>query len=177
MTKKNILTQSRKKKAQALMQGGRLAEARALYEQICALDQRDAEAWFFLGAVNGQLKNFAKASECFRRVAALRPDHALAYYNLGMALRSLGKFEEAVQALREAVRLEPRRTEIQVGLAHTYVDMNKPDGAEICYRALQMVLNMAHHALQPGHDAPYSAPSGGRGAFLSQGAGAQAEFR
>jgi len=136
MTKKNILTQSRKKKAQALMQGGRLAEARALYEQICALDQRDAEAWFFLGAVNGQLKNFAKASECFRRVAALRPDHALAYYNLGMALRSLGKFEEAVQALREAVRLEPRRTEIQVGLAHTYVDMNKPDGAEICYREL-----------------------------------------
>ncbi len=166
MAKKNILTQSRKKKAQTLMQDGRPAEARALYEQICALDQRDAEAWFFLGAINGQLQNPGAASECFRRVVVLSPRHALAYYNLGMALRSLGRLEEAVQALREAVRLEPQRAEILLGLAHTCVDMNRPDGAETCYRELVKLrpydadmhfnLGMMHHLQHHLEDAALS---------------------
>lgn len=118
------------------MQGGHMAEARSLYAQICALDKRDAEAWFFLGVTNGQLKNLGEAVECFRHVVTLNPGHTLAFYNLGMTLRSLGRFEEAVQALATAVHLEPKRAEIQLSLAHTYVEMNKPEGAEICYREL-----------------------------------------
>ena len=136
MTGKNIFTQSKKKKALALLQSNQLAEARALYAQICALDKMDAEAWFFLGAINGQLNNAGEAVECFRRVVALSPGHALAHYNLGMALRIQGRFEEAVKALHEAARLVPEREEVHAGLAHTYVDMGQPEGAARCYQAL-----------------------------------------
>lgn len=136
MSRKNVFTQSKKKKALALLQSNRLAEARTLYAQICALDRMDAEAWFFLGAVNGQLNHGGAAVECFRRVIALSSGHALAHFNLGMALRLQGKLEEAVQSLREAARLAPQREEIYAGLAHTYVEMDQPEGAAGCYREL-----------------------------------------
>lgn len=136
MAKKNILTHSKKKKAQALMQSGQFAEAKSLCMQICAVDKTDSETWFFLGIANGQLKNGEEAERCFRQAINVNPGHALAYYNLGMTLRSRGRFDEAVRALREAARLEPQRTEILLGLAHTYVDMDRPAEAAACYRDL-----------------------------------------
>lgn len=130
------LIHSRKREAFALLQSNRFSEARTLYAELCAQDKMDAEAWFFLGAINGQLKNTAEAVECFHRVVALSPNHALAHYNLGMALRTQGRLEDAVQALREAARLAPQREEVHLGLANTYVDMERPEGAEACYREL-----------------------------------------
>lgn len=126
----------KKKKAAALLKSNRFAEARALYVQICARDKMDAEAWFFLGAVNGQLNNTGEAVECLQRAVALSPGNALAHYNLGMALRIQGRLDEAAQALRDAVRLAPQRAEVHLGLAHTYVDMDQPEGAAHCYREL-----------------------------------------
>lgn len=97
----------KKQKAHAYLQGGRLAEARALYAEFCRDHPRDAEAWFLLGAVNGQLRLFEEAADCCRRAIAIRPDHADAHFNLGLALRYLGRLEEAKTSLRAAVKLKP----------------------------------------------------------------------
>ena len=39
--------------AQMLVDAGKLQDAKKLYQQICDKDQRLAEAWLMLGAVNG----------------------------------------------------------------------------------------------------------------------------
>ena len=139
MTKKNILTHSKKRKALELVQGNRFAEARVLCMEICRLDGADAEAWFMLGTINGRLNNAAETIDCFRRAVALQPGHALAYFNLGMALRGQGRNEEAVDAFREVTRLVPQRPEAYVCLGQVLMTLGRFDEAGDCLQALLKV--------------------------------------
>ncbi len=136
MTKKNTLTHSKERKALELVQGNRLAEARALCMEICRLDGGDADAWFMLGTINGKLNNAEEAIDCFRRAVSLRPDHALAHFNLGMALRGQGRNGEAVDAFREVTRLAPQRPEAYVGLGQVLMTLGRFDEAGDCLQAL-----------------------------------------
>ena len=85
---------TKKEKALALLRQNRLPEAQALYEEICASKKSDAESWFMLGAVNGQLGLFDAAERCLRQAITLQPS-AEAWDNLGLALQAKGKFSEA----------------------------------------------------------------------------------
>lgn len=97
----------KKQQAHACLQGGRLAEARALYAEFCRDHPNDADSWFLLGAVNGQLGFFEEAADCCRRSIAAWPGHADAHFNLGLALQRLGRLEEAKTSLRAAIKLKP----------------------------------------------------------------------
>ena len=44
---------SLKRQGQALMQDNRLAEAQALFQEICAADAEDADAWHVLSSIYG----------------------------------------------------------------------------------------------------------------------------
>ena len=66
--KKNIRTQTKKKKALALLKDNCLGEARDLYAEVCKIDPLDTESWFRLGTINIELKAMARAEGCFRRV-------------------------------------------------------------------------------------------------------------
>ncbi len=136
MAEKNILTHSRKKEAQVLLQNNRFSEAGAIYSQVCQIDKTDADAWFTLGVINGKLNNAVEAIECFRKAIALQPAHALAYYNLGMSLRGQGRIEEAAGAYREVTRLTPQRPEGYIGLGQTLMSLDRLDEAADCFRAL-----------------------------------------
>jgi tetratricopeptide (TPR) repeat protein len=85
MAQSAVIIRSRKKKALACLQSNRLQEAKAIYSEICRSTSRDAEAWFMLGAVNGQLGLFDEAVVCCRRAVEVNPGYADAYYNLGQA--------------------------------------------------------------------------------------------
>lgn len=102
----NWVNDSYKRKAQALLQNNQFVEAKALYERICGKDKRDTEAWYMLGAINGQLGFYEESIECFRKVIALQPS-AEAFDNLGLALYRRGEIGAAGEAFREALKVNP----------------------------------------------------------------------
>lgn len=103
--KKDIRTHSKKKKALALLEERRLADARALYADVCKIDPRDAEAWFRLGTINLEFSAMPQAEACFRRVIELQPRLVIAYYNLGRALELQGLDEQAVATYRKLLQV------------------------------------------------------------------------
>jgi len=107
MSKKNLLTHSKKKQAFAFFQAKQPQEAKLLYSSVCQLDPLDAEAWFMLGTLNAQLGAAADAEACFRRAAAIQPRRPEIHYNLAKTLEIQGRDEQALQSYREALRLKP----------------------------------------------------------------------
>ncbi len=104
MKRKNILTHALKHNAQALYREGRVDEALPLFEQLCAKDRRDAEAWGTLGMIHAGRGDYPAAEARFRHLAALRPDSADAHYNLARSLELQGKYDEAEAAYRRALK-------------------------------------------------------------------------
>jgi len=66
MSSRHVLTRSKKHRALALFQEQRIAEAMALYEEICRIDPRDAQAWCALSTLHGMLGNHAEVLRCAR---------------------------------------------------------------------------------------------------------------
>src|SRR3990167_10283515 len=102
--------------AQSHIQRGKLSEARALYEQICRTDPRDAETRMTLGALKGELGDTAGAEDDLRQALALQPDLAEANFQLGGLLRMQGREQEAVARLRQAVTAKPDYAEAWIVL-------------------------------------------------------------
>jgi predicted TPR repeat methyltransferase len=96
-----------KQQIMSLAQSNRLDEAKALCEQACQSNPNDTEAWFLLGAINGQLGDFSKAEESSRRVIALGPTIPAGHYNLGIALLKQDKFDDAIASFQQAIKLSP----------------------------------------------------------------------
>lgn len=142
MVKKNILTQSKKKKARELAQAGQFAEAGELYQQVCASDPVDGEAMFMLGVILGKLDKVDESITCLRTAATLRPEHALTHFNLGIALRGKGLLEEAVRAFRQVLRLEPLRAEVydMLGATLSSISNDRIDEVVSLYRERQKMI-------------------------------------
>ncbi len=117
MAKKNILTHAKKCKALALLQANRWREAKPIYAEVCRIDRRDAEAWFLLGGVNGQLALWEEAMQCWREAIAIRPAYTEAHYNLGQAFIIQGRYGEAVASFQRALQLKPDYAEACNGMA------------------------------------------------------------
>lgn len=107
MTKKNILTQSKKAKADSLALASRLQEALMLYASVCKTDPTDVEAWVKLGATQRRLGHYAEAEASGRRAVLLAPNQTFAHHTLGVALQCQGKLEDAMSCYRQAIRLKP----------------------------------------------------------------------
>lgn len=135
MSRKNILTHSRKKKAFALLQAKQLEQAKDLYVQVCEVDKLDADAWFSLGAINGMLGRHADAADCLRRAVELRPRHAESSYNLGISLREQGNFTGAIEAFQAALDIKPDYAEAQDCLAHAFLALGRLEDAVEAFRA------------------------------------------
>lgn len=124
---------TKKEKAQALLRQNRLPEARALYEEICAGKKSDAESWFMLGAINGQLGLFDDAERCLRQAIALQPS-AEAWDNLGLVLQAKGKFSEAVASHQQALHTRPDFARAYFNIGGAYRQMKDFSAAAENYR-------------------------------------------
>ena len=96
-----------KKQARLLSQNNHLDEARTLMTDFCHANPADADAWHFLGTLNGKLGNIEAVGECCRRVLALQPEHSEAHVNLGHVFLSQGKHNEAFQCYRKSLTINP----------------------------------------------------------------------
>ncbi len=130
-----------------LAQNHRYAEAKALCTRICETRKNDAEAWFLLGAIHGNLNELVEAVECCRRAISARPDMAMAHYNLGLVLSRLGRHEAAIQSFKNTLRWQPDNADVYHEIANTLRVTGKMNEAIANYRrALQINpdLGLAH---------------------------------
>ncbi len=128
-----------KQQVQALIQKQHWQEAKSACEQYCAANQNDAEAWFLLGAICGQLGIFAESEDACRRSLALVPLMPMTHTNLGIALRQQGKLQEAIAAFRQALKLKPDFPQACNELGAALLQAGQLDEAvEHCRRALHL---------------------------------------
>jgi tetratricopeptide (TPR) repeat protein len=80
--------------------------AASLLERAVANDA-PASAWFDLGLVRQDLRDYDRAAAAYRKALERRPDHAEAALNLGTALQEKGDLDGAMAAYGDAYRLRP----------------------------------------------------------------------
>jgi tetratricopeptide (TPR) repeat protein len=87
-------------------ENGDHATAASLLEQATA-GEAPASAWFDLGLVRQDLRDYPKAAAAYRRAIDIKPDHAEAALNLGIVLQEGGDPDAAMAAYGTAYRLRP----------------------------------------------------------------------
>ena len=152
MAKKNILTRTKKRQAQALFDAHRLNEAEELYLQLSQIDPGDPEVRATLGVIMGQSGRMNEAASYFQKAIALRPDFAEAHYNLGKACKELGQLDLAASSYEAAVRLRPDWPEALNNLGHVLSYLGRMHDAIKCYRRVL--------AIKPDYAPTYKALSG-----------------
>jgi tetratricopeptide (TPR) repeat protein len=80
--------------------------AASLLERAVANDA-PASAWFDLGLVRQDLRDYDKAATAYRKALEKKPDHAEAALNLGTVLQEKGDLDGAMAAYGDAYRLRP----------------------------------------------------------------------
>lgn len=144
-----------KQAVKTLIQGGRWEEARQACAALCQANPKDAETWFLLGAIYGQLECFAEAENCCRQMTALSPAVPAGHFNLGIALQRQFKFKEATECFRQAIALNPNYAEAhnELGVSLQLSGPDQLDAALVCYRkalALLPTYPVAHYNLAAG---------------------------
>lgn len=129
-----ISVAQRKQRAIALLQAGKVAEAKAIFEGLSQDARRDPDVWHLLGVCHSMLGDDANAETFARKAVALRPEFSGSWVNLGVALLGQHKLPEAESALREAIKRAPGDAQAYSNLGNVYREMKKPDEAEKCYR-------------------------------------------
>ena len=88
--------------AKALLDAGKIGEARTAAERAVEVDEESPGAWHVLGRVEMAERDFAAASTSFSRAVQEDPENSHAWNNLGYTLMEQSKFEEAAAALENA---------------------------------------------------------------------------
>lgn len=150
MPKQNILTRSKRKKALALFQANRLVEARGLFEEICAADRSDAEAWLSLGVICSMLGELPQGEAHCRRAVTLRPDYAHAHYNLANILAAQTRPAEALARYDQVLLVNPDHVQAHNNRGNALASLGRTDEAIAAYKhamALQPDYAEAHYNL------------------------------
>jgi Flp pilus assembly protein TadD len=97
---------SSKQQLMALIQSARWTEAREAGRELCNMQDNDAEAWHLLGAIHGQLGDWAEAERCSEKAVTLAPGVSAAHFNLGVA-RLRQRKPGAAANFRKTLSLQP----------------------------------------------------------------------
>ncbi len=89
--------------AVAHQQAGRLQDAEAMYREILARDDQQADAWHLLGTIAHQIGDHAVAIDLIGHAIELDSRNANFHCNLGNALLATGQIKEAEQSYRRAL--------------------------------------------------------------------------
>jgi tetratricopeptide (TPR) repeat protein len=88
-------------------ENGDLALAASYLERATARDS-PASAWFDLGVVRQDQRDYGAAAVAYRKALEVKTDHAEAALNLGIVLQESGDPDGAMRAYAQAYRLRPQ---------------------------------------------------------------------
>ena len=120
-------------RAQALHQGGRLDEARVLYEQTLQADPRHADALHLLGYLWFQKGDAARALGLIGRAVDLKPGAPGFRYNRGLIRQQLGQLDEAALDFRQVAALQPSDLGAWESLGEALLALGRPAEALQAY--------------------------------------------
>lgn len=86
---------------------GDLVGARIALTAVLEIDPRQYDAWYNLGNVHRNEKQFERAAACYRTALGIDPKNHPSHYQLGVVLEAAGHTREAMAAYREAIRTSP----------------------------------------------------------------------
>ena len=134
MAKQNVLTRSKKNKAEQLFRSNHLQEARALYADVCRSDRTDTDAWVMQGIINRKLGLFRDAEQCCLNALKINSSIAAAHHALGAAVQCQGRMMEAQACYHKAIQLQPDFAEAHYFMANACKDAGDAVAAELHFK-------------------------------------------
>ena len=132
------------RRAVALHQAGRIAEAQAQYDEILRQAPQHVDALHMAGIADIQTGDFASALSHLDRALGIAPGFALAHHNRGVALERLGRPADAVASYDAALRLEPGHVDAWFNRGNALCALERFDNAVASYdRAIRLAPNHA----------------------------------
>ena len=118
------------------LRAGRLAEAKALYEQVLASEPRHADALHLLGVVALQSGQPARAAQLIEQALEVQPQHPGYRANLAQAYFAAGRIADAHAAFLHALELKPGEPQFALGAANCLAMQGRHAEAEQALRQL-----------------------------------------
>jgi protein O-GlcNAc transferase len=117
---------------------GRLAQAKALYEEILQLQPGQPDALHWLGLLVCQIGQYEAGIALMEQSLAARPD-AVCCNDLGNMLREHGRLAVAIARYRQAIALRPDYPEAHNNLGNSLREAHEPEAAwRSCARAIEL---------------------------------------
>ena len=98
---------------------------------------KDADYYYNLGIVFGNLGKYQEALDAYKRAIKIKPDYAKAHYNLGTVYGKLGKHQEAIYPYKRAIRIKPDYADAHYDLGYSYFILNDKVSALYQYKILK----------------------------------------
>ncbi len=116
--------------AVAFVEYGLLDDAEAALKQAIRQNPEYAAAWFNLGTVYLNKKQYPDAQKALREAVRLNRDDAEAWNNLGMIAGEQGSYDEALTAFRNAARANPNYLIAVQNMMQIYQYQQRPADAQ-----------------------------------------------
>jgi tetratricopeptide (TPR) repeat protein len=104
----------------ALLNLGKIAQARPLLENAVKENHNDPNAWYNLGLLFKNSGDAEAAIDAFRRVTEIDSNDADSWYFLGASYAENKQYPEAMDAFQHALKLNPQHASAEFGLSRAY---------------------------------------------------------
>ena len=125
-----------KNRIRALLQSGRMEDAKKLCHSFCKKNRNDAEAWFMLGTIYGQANELKNATDSLLKSISLQSNIAITHHNLGLIYLRSGKPELARHSFVKALNLAPDSMTTRQELANALQAAGSPYDAIPIYESI-----------------------------------------
>lgn len=100
------------------------------FEQVVAINAKDANSWFNLGFLRQEALDHAAAIVAFDHAVAVNENHDRAWYGKALSLIALGQHAEAIVPLKKNVSLQPMSPFGHMELARAYFKLGDVERCE-----------------------------------------------
>ena len=107
--------------------------AAGYFERVTQLEQRNLEAWLFLGSYRFEHQQYEQTIDLMNRARAIFPDESRIYVLLGVSYSQTGDTDLAIENLSRAIELNPKDVNALSSLALTYDGMKRYDRSDSLY--------------------------------------------
>ena len=92
-------------------------------------DDKDEDAYFYIGICKFDLKNYEEAIKYFNKVIELNPNNEKAYFNRGLSKAYLQIYEESLKDFDISIKLNPNIDKTYLEKSNVLLDINKYEDA------------------------------------------------
>lgn len=131
--------------ALTFLQGGHLAKAQEIYEEVLKAQPDNADALHLLGIVAFQTNNAERGAGLIGQAIKIQPGNADFHSNLGLVLAALGRLDTAITNYDKAIAIRPEFVEAHNNRGLAQAELGNLDDAVASYeRAISLNPNFAN---------------------------------